>query len=49
MAAETHCIEEPCNVELNEEPGEESTEQPYGTQINIIHCKFFCYNILIFY
>ena len=48
VAAQTHCIEEPCNIELNEEPEEETSEQPHGTQINIIHYKFCCYNILIF-
>ena len=30
VAAQTHCIEEPCNVELNEEPGDETTERPHG-------------------
>ena len=48
VAAQTHCIEELCNLELNEEPKEETTEQLHGTQINIIHYNFFCYNILIF-
>ena len=37
VAAQTYCIEEPCNVELNEKPDKETTEQPHGTQINIIH------------
>ena len=42
VAAQTHCIEEPCNinVELNEAPEEETSEQPHGTQINIIHYRF---------
>ena len=31
VAAQTQCIEEPCNVELiNEEPGDETTEQPHA-------------------
>lgn len=41
VAAQTYCIEEPCNVELNEKPDKETTEQPYGTQINIIHHNIF--------
>ena len=48
VAAQTHCIEELYNLELNEELEEETTEQLHGTQINIIHYKFFCCNILIF-
>lgn len=49
VAAQRQCIEELCNVELNEEPEEETTEQPHGTQINIIHYKIFCGNLLIFF
>ena len=40
VTAQTHCIEEQCNVELNEEPEEETSEQPHGTQGKIIHYKF---------
>ena len=30
VVVQTHCIEEPCNVELNEELGDETTEQPHA-------------------
>ena len=41
VVAQTYCIEEPCNVELNEKPDKETTEQRHGTQINIIHHNIF--------
>ena len=48
VTAHTPCVEEPCSVELNKEPEDETTEQPHGTQINIIyynisHCNIYIY------
>ena len=36
VTAQAHCIEEPCNVEINEEPDDETTEQMRGTNILFI-------------
>ena len=36
MAAQAQYIEESANVKLNEEPEDETTEPPHGTQMSLV-------------